>query len=161
MRTALSFFHLISLACSSFRRSPRSKPSPSPTRSSKPSRRRVRCLQHERSSRSSKKRHRFSASAPFRSISCFVSPELVEFLVLAHRNLRFLVSFPNRIILYRTNRSRFFVAAVFRIFFLVEWERERSIWILEWSSVPDWWGRGLARVLLVMKKKVTVYWHCL
>ena len=161
MRTALSFFHLISLACSSFRRSSRSKPSPSPTRSSKPSRRRVRCLQHERSSRSSKKRHRFSALAPFRSISRFVSPELVEFLVLAHRNLRFLVSFPNRIILYRTNRSRFFVAAVFGIFFLVEWERERSIWILEWSSVPDWWGRGLARVLLVMKKKVTVYWHCL
>ena len=38
-RTALSFFHLISLACSSFRWSPRSKPSPSPTRSSKPSHR--------------------------------------------------------------------------------------------------------------------------
>ena len=37
--TALSFFHLISLACSSFRRSLRSKPSPSPTRSSRPSHR--------------------------------------------------------------------------------------------------------------------------
>ena len=35
----LSFFHLISLACSSFRRLPRSKPSPSPTRSSRPSHR--------------------------------------------------------------------------------------------------------------------------
>ena len=35
----LSFFHLISLAYSSFRQSPRSKLSPSPTRSSKPSRR--------------------------------------------------------------------------------------------------------------------------
>ena len=157
MRTALSFFHLIRLACSSFRWSLRSKPSPSPTRSSKPSCRRVRRLQHERSSRSSKKRHRFSASAPFQSISRFVSPELVEFLVLAHRNLRFSVSFPNRIILYRSNCSRFFVAAVFGFFFF-GWvrERERSIWILEWSSVPDWWGRGLARVLLVMKKKVTV-----
>ena len=159
MRTALSFFHLIRLACSSFRWSLRSKPSPSPTRSSKPSCRRVRRLQHERSSRSSKKRHHFSASAPFRSISRFVSPKLVEFLVLAHRNLRFPVRFPNRIILYRSNRLRFFVAAVFGIFFfffLVEWERERSIWILDWSSVPNWWGRGLASVLLVMKKKVTV-----
>ena len=35
----LSFFHLISLACSSFRRPPRSKPSLSPTRSSRPSHR--------------------------------------------------------------------------------------------------------------------------
>ena len=35
----LSFFHLIRLACSSFRRPPRSKPSPSPTRSSRPSHR--------------------------------------------------------------------------------------------------------------------------
>ena len=38
-RTALSFSHLIYLACSSFHRSLRSKSSPSPTRSSKPSRR--------------------------------------------------------------------------------------------------------------------------
>ena len=34
-RTALSFFHLISLACSSFHRPPRSKPSSSPIRSSR------------------------------------------------------------------------------------------------------------------------------
>ena len=58
--------------------------------------------------------------------------ELVEFLVLAHRNLRFPVHFPNRIILYC---SRYFVAAMFGFFFL-GWERERErIWILDWSSI--------------------------
>ena len=38
-RAQLSFFHLINLACSSFHRPPRSKSSPSPTRSSRPSHR--------------------------------------------------------------------------------------------------------------------------
>ena len=38
-RAQLSFFHLIGLACSSFRRPSRSKLSPSPTRSSRPSHR--------------------------------------------------------------------------------------------------------------------------
>ena len=48
--------------------------------------------------------------------------ELVEFLVRTHRNLRFPVRFPNRIILYC---SRYFVEAMFGFFFF-GWERERE-----------------------------------
>ena len=159
MRTTLSFFHLISLACSSFCQSPRSKLSPSPTRSSKPSR---------RTNLSPTTRTKFSF---FQETASFFGLSSVPI----HFSLRFAgvgrISWscsPESTIFGSFSEPHFYVPfeplAVFCcgsfwnffFFFLVEWERERSIWILDWSSVPDWWGRGLASVLLVMKKKVTV-----